>query len=520
MKRTAPRALGEVLRANAALRPGKIAFETQDGRSVTFGLFNERVNRLNNAAAALGLVKGTRVAILARNRIEYVESYGLAKSGLIVVPLNWRLVRAELERLLRHCACEMLIVDEAHREFVDALRADLPHIRHFVLFGPAMPGWLPYEPLLAEAAASEPHTAATAADVLCLIYTSGTTGAPKGVAITHAGALGNCRTAATEMLGLSEHDVTMAVMPLFHVGGMWYHLFPSFATGCTTLIMAEFEPANVLRQLAERGITNVHLVPTMIGALLASPQASCADLSRMRMMFYAASSMPPDLLRRAMAAFPHCGFAQSYGSTEAGVVTILDPADHLLARAAAGEHLLASCGRPFVGHEVRLVNDMRQAVQPGAIGEIEVRSPDVMQGYWHDEPATRAVLQDGWLKTGDLGQIDAQGYLYIVDRKNDMVVTGGENVFPTEVEGHLYRDPDVLEAAVFGIPDPLWVEKVVAAVVLRPGARVTADELIKRLRTALAAYKCPKTVFFVDTLPKSAVGKVLRKELRARYGSP
>ena len=518
MNGTTPGALGDVLRANAAQRPGKIAFETQDGRSVTFGLFNERVNRLNNAAAALGLAKGARVAILARNRTEYVESYGLAKSGLIVVPLNWRLARTELQRLLRHCACEMLIVDEAHREFIDALRGELPDLRHLVLLGPAMPGWLGYESLLSGASAAEPAGAALPGDVLCLIYTSGTTGAPKGVAITHAGALGNCRTAAGEMLGLSEQDVTMAVMPLFHVGGMWYHLFPSFATGCTTFIMAEFEPGNVLQQLTERGITNVHLVPTMIGALLASPLAAAADLSRMRMMFYAASSMPPDLLRRAMAAFPRCGFAQSYGSTEAGVVTILDPADHLRARDAAGEHLLASCGRPFIGHEVRLVDDAQRILDPGGIGEIEVRSPDLMQGYWHDEPATHAVLRDGWLKTGDLGYLDAQGYLYIVDRKNDMVVTGGENVFPTEVEGHLYRDPDVLEAAVFGIPDPLWVEKVVAAVVLKPGAAVTAEELVRRLRAGLAAYKCPKRVFFVDVLPKSAVGKILRKELRARYG--
>jgi len=301
---------------------------------------------------------------------------------------------------------------------------------------------------------------------------------------------------------------------------MWYHLFPSFATGCTTLVLSEFEPGVVLHELQARRISNVHLVPTMIGALLAHPDAARADLGCVRLMFYAASSMPADLLRRAMQTFPHCGFAQAYGSTEAGVVTVLGPEDHQRARAPQGEHLLLSCGRPFKGHEVRLVDDAQRSVAQGAVGEIEVRSADIMKGYWLNDEGTSRVLSGGWLKTGDLGHFDAEGYLYIVDRKNDMVVTGGENVFPTEVEGYLYRDPDVLEAAVFGIPDPQWVERVVAAVVLKPGVQVSAEELIRRMRSQLAAYKCPKAIYFTSTLPKSAVGKVLRKELRKQYGGP
>ncbi|MDB5913684.1 MAG: Acyl-CoA synthetase (AMP-forming)/AMP-acid ligase [Ramlibacter sp.] len=310
----------------------------------------------------------------------------------------------------------------------------------------------------------------------------------------------------------------MAVMPLFHVGGMWYHLFPSIAAGCTTLLLAEFDPATVLRELELRHITNVHLVPTMIGALLAHPASGTADLSHVRLLFYAASSMPADLLRRAMQAFPSCGFAQGYGSTEAGIVSVLDPTAHQRARQPQGEHLLQSCGLPCAGHDVRIVDSKNQVAEVGAVGEIEVRSADLMQGYWRNDDATRLVLRDGWLKTGDLGYFDGEGFLYIVDRKNDMVITGGENVFPTEVEGVLYRDPDVLEAAVFGVPDPLWVEKVVAAVVLKPGSSVSADELIRRLRAQLAAYKCPKVIYFSSSLPKSAVGKVLRKELRKQYG--
>jgi acyl-CoA synthetase (AMP-forming)/AMP-acid ligase II len=512
--------LGDVLRGQAAERPHKVALETLQGARTTFGELNARVNRLNNAVAALGMRKRTRAAILSRNRPEYLEVYGLSKSGLIVVPLNWRLAAPELAKLLAHSEPEILFVDEAHRELAESLRAQLPFVRHFVLVGNAATGWIGYEQLLASAAATEPAQAAQPDDVLSLIYTSGTTGAPKGVAVTHAGALGNARTAAGEMLGLTDQDHTMAVMPLFHVGGMWYHAFPSIAAGCTTLLLSEFDSGTVLRELQARRITNVHLVPTMIGALLANPAAASADLSQVRLLFYAASSMPAELLRRAMDTFPACGFAQAYGSTEAGIVSVLDPAAHRRARAAAGEHLLLSCGRPCSGHAVRIVDADDQAVDQGCIGEIELRSPDVMKGYWHQDQATQAVLREGWLKTGDLGYVDAEGFLYIVDRKNDMIVTGGENVYPTEVEGVLYRDPAVLEAAVFGIPDPLWVEKVVAAVVLRPGVDLSEQDLLQRLRGQLAGYKCPKSIYFTASLPKSAVGKVLRKTLRQQYGSP
>ena len=511
------RTLGDVLRGQAAVQGDKVAFETIGGASITFKTFDRRVNRLNNALASIGVARGARVAILSKNRPEYVEVYGASKSGRIVVPLNWRLVGSELVKLLQHSAPDVLIVDEQHAKLIDDVRGELP-IRHFVRFGDATPGWESYEALLSTADDSEPKDQATSDDVLCLIYTSGTTGAPKGVAVTHAGALGNCRTSVDEMLSLTPDDRTMAVMPLFHVGGMWYHLFPSFAAGCTTLMLSEFEPATVLRELEARRITNVHLVPTMIGALLAQPTAAAADLSSVRLMFYAASSMPTELLRQAMQTFSRCGFTQAYGSTEGGVLTVLSPQDHRRALLPDREHLLSSCGRPFTHHEVRLIDMGGAPVPTGSVGEIEVHSADLMKGYWLNEEATRAVLHDGWLKTGDLGYVDAEGYLYIVDRKNDMVVTGGENVFPTEVEGHLYRDPDVLEAAVFGIPDPQWVEKVAAVVVLRPGATVTPEELIRRLRTRIAAYKCPKVIHIVEALPKSAVGKVLRKDLRRQYG--
>ncbi len=525
--------MGEVLRFHAGRRPDKPAFETLDGRSLSFGQLNRRVNRLCAALHQWGLRKGDRVAVLSRNRPEYMEAFGVSKAGYIVVPLNWRLAEQELLKLLAHSAPEVLIVDEAYLDLVDGLRAQLPGLRHFVSLGARRDGWVSYEALVgersgealagdtdyvADALAQEPETEATTGDVLCLVYTSGTTGAPKGVMLTHRGLMDNCRASAVDSLVLTEDDYAVAVMPMFHVGGMWYHLFPCFASGATTLLLPEFDPGVLLRELAARKATNVHVVPTMLNAMLNHPLAQSVDLSHLRLMFYAASSMPAELLRRAMQCFRQCGFVQGYGSTEAGMVTALSPADHVRASQPGGEQLLSSCGRALPGREVRISEESGAVLPHGRIGEIESHSPGAMAGYWHDAAATARVLREGWLKTGDLGHMDAEGYVYLVDRKNDMVVTGGENVYPTEVEAFFYEDPDVLEAAVFGVPDPQWVERVVAAVVLRPGVTLDERELIQRLRARLAGYKCPKNIFFTDDLPKSGAGKVLRKDLRKQYG--
>lgn len=520
--------MGDVLRFHASHRPGKPAFETLDGRTVSFGQLNRRVNRLCSVLHEWGLRKGERVAVLSRNRPEYMEAFGVSKAGYIVVPLNWRLAEQELLKLLAHSAPAVLIVDEAYLDLVDGLRSQLPGLRHFVSLGTRREGWISYETLAGgdsgesvtgDALAQEPGAEASADDVLCLVYTSGTTGAPKGVMLTHRGLMDNCRASAVDSLVLTEDDYAVAVMPMFHVGGMWYHLFPCFASGATTLLLPEFDPGVLLRELAARKATNVHVVPTMLNAMLNHPLAQTVDLSHLRLMFYAASSMPAELLRRAMQCFRQCGFVQGYGSTEAGMVTALSPDDHVRASQPGGEQLLSSCGRALPRREVRIAGDAGAVLPYGRIGEIESRSPGAMAGYWHDAAATARVLREGWLKTGDLGHMDAEGYVYLVDRKNDMVVTGGENVYPTEVEAFFYEDPDVLEAAVFGVPDPQWVERVVAAVVLRPGVTLDEQELMQRLRARLAGYKCPKNIFFTDDLPKSGAGKVLRKELRKQYGS-
>lgn len=499
--------------------PDKLALEAPGGHSLSFFQLDQRINRLSQALIARGLSKGDRVAIIALNCTQFIEVIGLSKAGAIIVPINWRLGINEILRLLQHSDPRVIVVDRKHHAAIHTIKQSLPGVRTWMVIDDRSPGWESYEELMREGANLAPNVSIQGRDPLCIVYTSGTTGEPKGVTLTHTGALGNARVAVGEMLGLTEDDRALAVMPLFHVGGLWYYLFPALAAGGSSVILPQFDVAAVLKALPTHQITNIHLVPTMIAALLQHPDTEPSAFNSLRLMFYAASSMPPSLLREAMKVFANCGFVQAYGSTESGVVTVLDPEAHKRARTEAGEHLLLSCGHAMQGRSLRIVDAQGQVVPMGAIGEIEVNSPDLMPGYWQDEASTRRVLRGGWLAMGDLGYQDGEGFIYIADRKNDMIVTGGENVFPSEVESYLYNDPAVKEAAVFGLADPKWVERVVAAVVLKPGFEASESDLLDRLKTQLAAYKCPKAIYFVSGLPKNAIGKVLRKQLRSQFSA-
>jgi long-chain acyl-CoA synthetase len=495
------RVFADVVRAVAAAYPKKSALVSGE-RSITFGDINARMNRLANGLLARDLRPGDRIAILSRNRAEFIEAYGVAKGGLVALPLNWRLTQDELLYPLTDGEPKAIIAEPEFIQRIEALRPALSFVDCFLTFDQAPAGWQAYKDVLGGADTSEPLSTARPSDLLCLLYTSGTTGRPKGVKLTHGGLLRNARAAADTMLGLREDDVALAVMPLFHVGGMWYHQFPAFARGCTSIVLPEFSPAGVLTALERHGVTYAHLVPTMINALVHDPLIADANLSRMRRVYYAGSSIAPDLLRSVMAAFPHCTFMQGYGSTEGGMITALTGDDHRDALVAPEQaYKPRTCGRPLAC-EVKVL-------APGAdgIGEIAVRSDRTMRGYWRNPKATAEAFDGGWLRTGDLGLIDAGGYVTIADRKHDMIVSGGENVYPREVEDALAADPAVLEVAVFGVPHPHWVEQVTAAVVLRPGVAATADELLRRVRTRLAGYKCPKEIFLRDRLPKSGAGK-------------
>lgn len=514
--------LGTLFDELAARHDDKIALQTLDGRSYRYGDINKRVNQLNAAIAELGLVKGARVAILAKNSPHTIEVFGLAKAGIIIVPLNWRLGDKELCALVDHCAPEVLFVDAEHLSRGEEISAQCACVKHLICWGhaegPREEAWQDYEDFMQGHEPRGPVCDVAPTDPLCLIYTSGTTGQPKGVTITHQGALGNVRWAARQVMGMKAEDHVLAAMPLFHVGGLWYHFFPAFATGCTITMLPGFEAELVLREVEKRAITNTHLVPTMISALLAHPNYSSYDLSSLKTILYAASSMPTDLLKRAMKAFPGCDLVQSYGSTESGVVTCLDFAAHMDATEPGKEHILKSCGRAVAGCDIRICAES-EILPFGEIGEIEVNSPNIMKGYWHNSEATAGAIEDGWLKTGDLGTLDEEGFLYIIDRKNDMIVTGGENVYPSEVEDQILKIDGIDQASVFGLPDEKWIEKVVAAIIPRAGAALEETEIIAALKPHLAAYKCPKHIFIVEDLPKNAAGKVLRRQLRDMFAN-
>ena len=512
--------IGDILKHTTREHGDKTAFVC-NGAGVSFVAFNARVNRLCNALSGLGLVKGDRVAFISRNRTECVEVYGSGKAGFVGMPLNWRLTPLEMTLLLKNSGATVIFADKHFAPVVDGLRTELPELKHFIAFDPPLEGWISYEDFISEAQCTEPSTPVSPEDPLCLFYTSGTTGTPKGVVLTHRGLMQNSIESAFLALKFTPADISLAVMPLFHVGGMWYHLFPSYVAGCTTIIEESFDPLRTLDVFQNQKVTNIHLVPTMIGALLNVPGVEKLNLENLRLMYYAGSNIPEEMLRRAMSVFKKTKFLQAYGSTEGGTCTVLTPEDHDEAVTAAGRaELLCSCGKPYGEIELRVIDPLGEELPEGQIGEVAVLSKRTMQGYWKNPDADRNAIQDGWVRLGDLAYRDKDGYLFIVGRGHDMIVTGGENVFPFEVENGLYQNPKILEAAVFGIPDPRWVEAVAAAVVLQDGVLSDAEELIRDCKTRMAGYKCPKVIFFVDSLPKSPAGKVLKRKLRENFRSP
>jgi long-chain acyl-CoA synthetase len=509
--------VGQLIDRLAGRFGAKTAFADSAGRQVSFAGFAKRYRRLAGALHGLGLEPGARVALLSRNRVETLEVILLGGLGFVSVPLNWRLSARELLEVLRNCGPSAIVADSASADLVGALPGQIESLKHLIALDETPEGWHAYEDLIASGGDVPTHSPQPE-DPICLVHTSGTTGLPKGAILTHASVFGNA-TLAREgyVIGISENDRCLNPLPLFHVGGMWYNVFPSFAVGATNVVMADFSPRDVLSLMASEAITTLAVVPTMLHGLITSPDVALHDRTQLRLITYAASSIPVEVLRRSMATFPGADFSQGYGSTEAGVVTGLRPEDHRRAMSEpAWADRLTSCGRPVPGVEIRLTP------VPGLSegGEIAVRSPGTMRGYWNNKDATGRAVIDGFVHTGDIARRDSDGFYYILDRRNDMIVTGGENVFPREVEDVLFADLDIAEAAVFDLPDDKWVQKVVAAIVLKPGSNCTASEIQGRLHRALAGYKCPKEIFIVETLPKSPAGKVLRKELRRLFVSP
>ncbi len=505
--------MGDILSLAAANWPERVALVTGNERR-TFADLHADSLRLADGLSRIAS-PGDRIAILARNVPAYVEAlYGVPTAGMVLTLLNYRIHPREWAEIIAAAGARVLIVD---REFVDELwpvLGDVPAIEHmFVIGGPSDGRGSSYEELVASASPIRPQVEVSDSDTAWLVYTSGTTGSPKGAMITHRGII---TAAMTMMLAVSptDRDRMLMTFPMCHVSAFQvptYHL-----CGVPTVLMPAFEPSAFLELVAEHRITITSLAPTMAAFVLRYPGYDTADLSSIRRLGYGGMAMPTSTAR-ALADRLGPVLVTGFGQTEStGWVTALSPEDHV--RALSGqEQLLESCGRPLPLTAVAVMDEQMRRCPAGTPGELVIRGDLVTSGYWNDEKATAAAFTDGWLHTGDVATVDKEGYVYLVDRIKDMIITGGQNVYSTQVEQVLHKHEAVSEAAVIGVPDPVWGESVVAVIVPRPGAHVDPEDILRTCRAQLAGYKSPRKIHVVAELPKNITGKVLKRELRGRY---
>ena len=458
----------------------------------------DEMNR-TSAELAAGLVEelkiepGDRVAILDKNSDDFIELlFALDKAGAVACPVNWRLTAPEVAKVVGDAAPKAIVVSEDLRQNADQVTcrvlgyADLPRVK----------------------GGKDPMRDSEEA-VTWQLYTSGTTGIPKGAMLTNLNLFALTGNLPIELKGFDEYGRSLVAMPLYHIGGCGWALAAMFA-GCTAVITRDFIPQDILKVIVDEKVNTAFLVPAALLFLTSLPESQGADYSNLKNIAYGASPITPELLKRSIDTFK-CRFTQVYGLTETtGAVTFLHQEDHV------GQRFL-SCGRSGFGHELKVVGIDGKDVPHGEIGEIVYRGPGTMAGYWHKERETKEAIRDGWFYTGDAGTMDADGFIYIKDRIKDMIISGGENIYPAEVEGVLAAHPKVADVAVIGVPDDKWGETVKALIIPKPGTNLTAEELLTWAMDKLAGYKRPSSVDFVETIPRNPSGKILKKDLREKY---
>ncbi len=508
----------DVINRNALLYPQEEAFVYKSDR-ITFGQYNQRVNSIIHALHDMDLQKSDVIGILSWNCLDYLDVLGAAmKGGFIASPYNPRLTEKELEYIINYSEAKVLFVGPEVVDTVKMLRPKFPKVQAYIVMEQPAEEMPFHQDLLKKYSKAEPDVDIAPDDPVLIIYTSGTTGLPKGALYTHRRKLEDTKRFVTE-LSLPPGARELLALPLFHIAGCSYLIAFFYGRG-TNIIFPErsFDPVVMLQLIKDESVSDIHIVPTNLVSMLSLPDTDTYDISSLKRIWYAGSPMPVEILKQGMQRLGPV-FIQSYGQSESGpiVSTLAQKAHLVLDKPVEAQKVLASCGKPVPGVHVRIVDEKGRDVSLGEIGEIVVKSRSLMQEYWKKPEETAKAIVDGWLYTGDIGYYDSEGNIYLVDRKKDMIISGGENIYPREVEEALYRHPAVEEAAVIGVPDPYWVERVHAIVVLKPGESVVDKELKDFCKQNMASYKAPKSFDFVESLPKSPQGKILKRELRKEY---
>lgn len=495
-----------------------------ENRKYTYRELYERVSALAAGLRNLGLKKGDTLAVLNVNCNEYVEAYFASSAlGLVFVPLNFRAKRDELTYMINKSEAKALLVGERYVEMVDSMKSDLPTVTRYVEIGLSQMGrFLNYDGLLEGGRGAEliPENV-DEDDVTVLMFTSGTTGRPKAVPLKHKSFVNYALTEAEPANPDVEERCLLAV-PFYHVMG-FQSLLISVYSGRTIILMRQFETEEWFRIAERERIERTILVPTMLKRIVDSPDFGKYDLSSLKVITYGAAPMPFEVIKRAIELFPRVSFFNGYGQTEtAATLTALGPEDHRIEGTEEEKEkklrrLKNSIGKPLRDVKVRIVGEDGKVLSHYEVGEIQVKGPRVMEGYWKEERGSETITEDGWLRTGDMGYMDEEGYLYLTGRVDDLIIRGGENISPDEVENVINSHPKVEECAVIGVPDPEFGQQPFAFCVLKKGERATEEEIIEYCRERLSPFKRPRGVRFVDSLPRNPLGKILRRQLREDF---
>jgi acyl-CoA synthetase (AMP-forming)/AMP-acid ligase II len=498
-----------LLRRAASKFPSKEAIVSELGRW-TYHDWDFNSNNRASALRRLGIGKEDKVATLFLNGNEVLETYAaIMKLGAVVVPLNARFSPGELSYIVNHSEATAVLFP---RDFIKIIREMQPactHVKQWIVFGEKDSNeFLSLDQIMNNFTGDDPLIPVLERDIACILYTAGTTGKPKGVLLSHRNCAWAAASAASDVDYKPEYRLAL-IFPLYHAAAFGIFITGLYL-GCTFVTMKQFDPGEVMERVAREKVNRLVFPPTVWNFILQIPDLKKYDTSSVRSLGSGSETMPLETKRKLLSLFPNAGLGETYGMTETiATITTLKPADVL--------RKLESVGKPFVNTEIRIADENGMELPQGKVGEILVRGPNVMEGYHKDPEATEEALRGGWLHTGDLGVIDEEGFLTIVDRKKDMIISGGENIYSREIEEILYSHPRILEAAVIGVPDPIWGQKVHAVVVPKEGADLAEEEVIDYCRTRIASFKKPKSVQFVQKLPRSSAGKVLKAILRETW---